>query len=319
MKEGREIFKVTGEPEDTSKIKEHDAWARFREGKKDSRLREFLDTIDFELLRSLFLEAARKSGVNPETLNFVSADGIFGKSGSLLEPLGAYSGSRNIVALSMRKMEDRFGVEGKDLDTVALSTLCHEEVHATAKTICIGLGSEAEQAGYQRTMESATGRLEKRFLLFNEGVTEKLCRQILEEYVERTHFADSQGMNRLRDLFREKHPYESLVEFVDLFIDRVSAETEVSRDLVWQAIIRGAYEGERFDDPELQQLFSELLTPDFIELLSQNKISDLRGKLTKSREKTPTNSFKTNGMNAPRRENEGRLRKWLKTLLPTSL
>src|SRR3989344_4767709 len=204
MKEGREIFKLSGEPESSEEIRRDRDMLPSRSGglEKSPELEDFLRRVDFALWYDIFKRIAEKSGINPETLNLLNPDRIFNKhiieEGQIKkakdnEPtgnLGGYEATRNIIFFYIKEMEKNQQTDflGIHPDLLKLHALCHEETHATAKTICRGVFARSRhtkvQMGYQQSEFKKTilgDRLKRFFEFFNEGVTEKLAREVLSD------------------------------------------------------------------------------------------------------------------------------------------
>lgn len=281
-KPSREFFEASGEPEDIEKVKKREEEARQKrvEGKAVQELEILFEEVDFDLLEKIFERIGKKSGINPEEMNFLRKERI----GFSLDYFGSYDPEANIITLNTRSVSER----ARKLDIYWLHflvyVLCHEESHATAKIVCKGLREFASpfdhydrerQVGYSQykggewEISEAKPSAEFLFDLFDEGVTEKLGREVFIEYVTSSGFF---GRKELETFFAKgdelKMPYAVPYKFVEALITRMSHETGIDQDIVWQAIIRGQREGENLMRQDLQEFFSEMISPDFLSRLA---------------------------------------------------
>lgn len=85
------------------------------------------------------------------------------------------------------------------------------------------------------------------------------------------------------------------VKFVDALIAKIAHETKVGQQVVWQAFIRGMYEGEEFNDPELRNSLAEVIAPDFLDKLAKanypHELNKLMNTLALPQEGTTTHKF----------------------------
>jgi hypothetical protein len=286
MKEGREIFTSSGELESPEEIERKKRVLPSRSGglEKGPELENFLQRVDFDLLEDIFKKIAEKSDINPETLNLVNRERIFEKS-SLgeegTENAGGYEPVKNIIAFSAREMEkfQQTDFSGIHPDVLKLYILCHEETHATAKTVCKGGFARSRRAevqmGYQQTKFKKTlfGKRPKQFFEFlNEGVTDKLTREVFQEYTTATAFSNTDELSKFRK--KAETYYSPYVTLVDALISKINSETNIPEEVIWKSIIRGMYEGEDLMGEELRQAFDEAISRGFVERLAIAKTAD---------------------------------------------
>ncbi len=285
MKKSREILNNLGESESEEKIRQYEEDARLKKVKRfqenNPEFMDFLGEVDFKLLADIIRKIAEKSNIDPKTVNIVGPDRI-SYSRAIEYDLAAYHPIENIIYLNLdfpqlREIMPKLVNAGIDLKVEVLSSLIHEEVHASARVVCMGLEEKSEtRVGY--SPEYQRGRERKQlFRLFNEGVTQKLGLEIFNEYVHAKNLLKREELGRFNRFHQENDP---TITFVNTLIERLSYETGVSKEAAWHSMIRGAYEGENLQDPELERLFEELLSRDIIGEITTANIEDLK-RLTK--------------------------------------
>lgn len=185
---------------------------------------------------------------------------------------------------------------------ILLQVIIHEETHASAKNEdCNGsvkgkltkIISDIkdkevvlETAGFQKTIykknihnlpsfdpkTSPSERVE--FHSLNEGMTEKIARQIFDVYLERTgdkkRYTDPDGAIVSLSL------YQNEVTFVDAFTEALSYVCELPKDTVWGGLMSAYMNGISLAKPE----FEEFFTTTFGEIFTK----DLRDKIALSPE-----------------------------------
>ena len=265
--------------------------------KKDQKLEKFLKKVDFHLLKIIFDDYAKKSGVAPADVNFLGPEKIFYKKGR-----GAHFSSNNTISMNADiTLDSAVGISsGIPPDLLRLRNLIHEEVHAVSFRNSVK-HSETESeysSGYKSAKEVITekgnGVIQideiHFFRLFDEAVTERLAREITKRYLE-THPEFTNAVSRNIYAHLDKNPnidiYQVEVDLLEALIKRLSIETGLSQEMVWEGLIRSKLEGFFFFDDGMQELFDELVGPDFaIKLKSVNTLQGLRD-LTKMIESAP--------------------------------
>ena len=260
---------------------------------KNPELEAVLDAVDFEDLRNIYSDVARRYGIR--SMNFITREFI---STDVWNPenMAEYDVEDNIIAIDRNKIDKRFPpILSRNLLTLAYLT--HEEGHATQFTEKLSIFDEnsaqygdvvrRERAGYyQDTTVMVEDRITSRrdlFRRFNEGVNEKLSREVLLVYLERhPDFATPEEIELLKRYYAEdphelvmgKWPlmYHRNVALVDHLIARISIETEVPQDVVWGSIVNGAYNG--LDLMELQGEFEEMFSPGILERINKAWLKD---------------------------------------------
>lgn len=179
---------------------------------------------------------------------------------------GRYNSLTNIIILSPEKMRELFP-NNEPLLTV-LAVLAHEETHAVIKNqitadIQITRNGNNEKRKIN-TLDGINGyRKNDNFRSFNEGMVEKLSREVRDRYV-----ATKPDLLKISDP-KKTEVYNFEVDIVNALIKRISKEVGVSEQTVWQGFIRGLFEGENLQDPELLEAFNAMFDKEFIEKLSR--------------------------------------------------
>lgn len=219
-------------------------------------------------------------------MNFLGKERVSPDPGFLA--IGSYNIKDNIIGISYRKVETLVRSDERMIaDVLMLEILCHEETHANAKTVCVGLdqpfsksGIHKQQAGYtisEQTYDAYRiphNQDTQHFLMFNEAVTEKFAREVFSEYARAVHYTDEKKIAALEAVWEDNPEasfYPKEIALLDALIAKISRETGIDAKLVWRSIVRGAFEGENLEDPELVMLFSEIIGPDFLEKLSKGE------------------------------------------------
>lgn len=294
------MYHAPGIPEDQERTRD-------REERKSRKLRQrsegqfspemgrLLDAVDFSILHQLFLKRTGEIYPDNERLNFIGKDRIFGMCGGFYS--GYFDVLGNTILLAEESGESEEGIRDVygSKDIYLLARLTHEEAHAVSKNICCGLQNEPEdiaqqrkdmgeeprewfndtQSGYFRESNSGQQFHGERFYsifhAFNEGVVEKLSREIVSEYLEKIKWQNREAAV-LRDSIKKHHPhlgYSQEVELVEAILRHLAVKTDRSEIDIWNSFVHGLMNGETFDDTNMKTLFSEAFGPDFLKELSK--------------------------------------------------
>lgn len=147
------------------------------ETKKSSELIDIFSHFDFNVIKQSIQELMKKSGLNPDNINFISPDKINESS-----EVGSYSTVKNTLTIGFERAKEIALFVRADLELLILDTLIHEELHAASYRFCYGPTEEKIQkvttGFYEVSLED--NMLSRKFTSFNEGVTQLLSRQIGE-------------------------------------------------------------------------------------------------------------------------------------------
>lgn len=120
----------------------------------------FLDTVDFPLLRNLFIQIASRGGISPKDVNFVDRTNIIEWTNGL--SMGQYNALENTISVVSTSNPDLYLVDKEkfmaeairnDIETYGsvdmrlLHTLIHEESHALSKRKIVVRKKKAENSG----------------------------------------------------------------------------------------------------------------------------------------------------------------------------
>lgn len=324
----REIIHKPDEA-DIPDLLEEEAQKIIKEQIQTPEFKEFLDSVDFSLLRELYLRIATHCGISSDFLNFLGRERIieggignngryFPRENLIRVPNPAnpdisslqyrYSfetnNPKNLSIQSLLDLIMKFSIETYgSIRFEMLHTLIHEEGHAVSRQILLFLkrkikNSEvhssketvAEQSGVcssfaylPEELESfpsdfrdfiKNGEMDRKytgFLALNEGITEKLSREILLEYLKANgNSGDSAAvLVQSIDSNNPQLPYSREVFIVDAIVDRIASKSGVSKQTVWQSLIRAYFSGESFNNQEIEELFNDTFGHDFLRELSQ--------------------------------------------------
>lgn len=274
--------------------------------KFEAEHRKFLSKIDFDTMKSVFSDLLSKSSGKSIKPNVIGFKRVFlAYRGSSYD-----QESNTIILTSMNMLYERDRADGtrerwwKQIDEVygdrellQLHALMHEETHAVSRNICIGMGQGSdgyamyEQSGYTRVSNPESERLGKHKILefqgksiignknrrfndifeaFNEGVIEKISRQVLIEYLNRTGHYEKKTLTFKKNLLENDDilSYSANVKLVESIIKKLSETAGLPEETVWNTLIRGVMEGETFADKEVKELFKQTFSPDFLKKLS---------------------------------------------------
>ena len=298
-----EFYKEHNIPEEPSVSmgREQEVMARLSnrpEGKSSSEMEVALNKIDFSKLNNLFSEVAEKYGIERNKINFLGPERIFGTNPGLFS--GSYQNDGNIILIGDRLKnhpeknqneidEEKFLIDHfGSLEMAFLSTIVHEETHAVGRNFCVGRFNildwdqhdfDYSESGYSKKVTGTKHRKENGdvsfapasdfYVAFNEGVTERLSREILFRYAESSTYPSPEMIDKYKEgLMDNKHVYTEEVDLVSFVLSRLSQETGQSEDFWWDSIVRGYFLGGELDKPETQEIFNKAFGADFLKHLS---------------------------------------------------
>ncbi|MEK7651389.1 MAG: hypothetical protein AAB377_02570 [Patescibacteria group bacterium] len=256
-----------------------------KQSENSPEFEELLAKIDFNSLREIFSNIAEKSGVDSEKINFLNPERISNSLSSKEgERMAEFSIMENIIYASHEEIKRYSSDMGLNKDLMVLQVLCHEETHAISYTSCVGLkefirnknGVIETQSGFSIgtiQKENESSQFNSLFRFFDEGVTEKIAREITSEYLDKNpDFSKTENVKEFEDVLyskKGKMPYDGSVLFLEGFIKKIGLAVGLDEETVWHAIIRGKIEGINFNDTEFKNSFSEMFPPNFFYDLSK--------------------------------------------------
>jgi hypothetical protein len=242
------------------------------------RIRLEIEQIDFGILRDIFSEYAERSGVDPSTINFQSADKIQILAQSRTE-VPALFDSKEGILLNVSALE-RMNVEGMELAPNLRRILFHEETHASGnQNECSdekiqALLSEKDEYGVVQAIETSgyrqklveEGKKRTILKLFNEGVTDLIAEEVYQGYHAR--LGEHTGTPFLRSY--EGKPQQ----LVEMLVESLALKTGVQRTSVWESLVQGYFTGMSLRDEEVRQLFLDTFGIHIVDKLENIQTKD---------------------------------------------
>jgi hypothetical protein len=271
----REIYTSSGDLEDPEVTKQREEKVlqelSVREiGLQSEELRRVLQLVNFDELKTLFLEEAESLGVNTEGLNFLGRERVASYD-SDAHPEGQYSVFYNLIYLAL-------GEKGEMSDVSKIQFLIHEQTHAISKNVCHGINKKRkwerpnlrETGYYKNRLDGPPLKFEGKekeavFVFFNEGVVEKLSREITFKYL--TGKMDPEKIEGLQK-FVEKQGYQLGVDIVDLMINKISEKTGNDKELIWAVFKKGLLNGLSFEEENISAFFEKEFGVNFLDELA---------------------------------------------------
>ena len=260
----------------------------------DKEIEKILTQIDFDLLEKLYFEIATKSGLDPLTINFVGRDRITGYDKP--ETSATSQIARSKIYLNKSAQIEEAKRLNLSLEAVVLHNIVHEEIHLVNRAFYRGLyeynsnqsDNSEQHTGYNFIRHYADKRgkdaANNSFSLFNEGVTEKLSREISLRYVTSKGLSDPAQTQQAIKIFNNFpttrnedviQVYDLAVYLIDLMIQIISKISGFSQEKIWQGIIRGQFEGENLTTGGLRILMNETFGKNFMQRLENANGDDL--------------------------------------------
>lgn len=205
-----------------------------------------------------------------------------------------------------RDLRDKVEYSYGNVAMQMITILIHEETHAVSRNICIGprkfnFASDYSQSGFSRHADAGSRKWKEKdiptfrdepiahassggeiFDMLNEGVIEKLAQQVTDEYLAQSGWkqADVATYQGNKKNHPEKLAYPEEVALIDFIVAKIAQSVGIPKETVFQALIRGAMEGETFANEEVQELFSETFDDDFLKKMSKLQDSSFPGDKT---------------------------------------
>lgn len=224
------------------------------------RIKEDLQKVDFDLLRSIFEEIYQKAGLGIDEMEFIKKEDIeffydvfYFAATAGTEPVidrntGEIVAERSALHFNPANFKFITPVLKEKLRKrlLTLKLLIHEEVHTT------------QFRGYQEFEEkdgtpihadvsgltSNDEYLDRIRVAFNEGLVEKIADKVMEEYLKRSGNSHmiQEGYYKTYDIGRM---------LIDILIHKIHTYSGVPEDQVFNALVRASYDGQDILDDEL--------------------------------------------------------------------
>jgi hypothetical protein len=291
----REFFSSAGIPEDPDVI-------QMREGKTGNplppKIAEKIARFDFEYLKRAFTKILERSGMDAEHLSLVPPERFFRGEGNQYNPVNhliniehyfldepkpkkseTFRYNRDIVApAGLDSTWTDWTETEREADLI--HAIIHEEIHAISKSRLIGAweGEESEeknevdfQNGYKQVLLKG-GEADIFLRDFDEGVTDKLAREITRQYLLDHGWSEQKVKEAYGEVIEvyDAGRYGSYIRLVEALVKKIAKDVHQSQEVVWESIVRGKMEGERFEEQEVVQLFRDAVGEGFLEQLKMS-------------------------------------------------
>lgn len=252
-------------------------------------MREYIKTLDIDLIANLYAHEAEKAGVPRENINTEALKRIIGLPVEQ-DLFGAYMPDHNQIILSTRYENTKEYIDLKNRaeeipESVELNLrllTLHEITHAMASNRHISKDANNQSThtyfhnGYHQTTrtERHPSRPEKsskykaieRFELLNEGVTQRIAEEVFVKYgkEKNEYLSDVYMSARLQHEVMRGSGHAFFGYVVDSICERIASETGSTKDVIWDAVKRGYFQ----DPAQFLDVYKEpILTvfgPDFL-------------------------------------------------------
>lgn len=266
------------------RLEKHAELVRERYPNEFEAFSAFLDSVDWNMLHSIFSEYLEKSNVPKEMLNKIKRENVHLWLPEEDNPLAFFSPLSNDVAFFVSRLPKIVQSDSGKYhfeDNASLSfflTLVHELTHSVShnRVYFEGEGDDQEVeivSGIWRGKEHILEGL-------NEAITERIAQEVVLRYFKRKGTGLTQAQEGLdRKLDYTKSSYANHVAFLEGICARVDNAIGLQEGSTWGSLKRG-YFGEDIRDPAVMEVFSEIFDSKFLQ-----KFSKLKGVETKKRVK----------------------------------
>lgn len=238
------------------------------EGREVRSVERIKDSIKEKILKDIYTEMLTKSGVGNRLVNFVnlrSIKTIFDKDALTL---GSFNFKDNSILLNAAHfpqvtqsaldfLKSNSLLSNRDLDSLKddlyklciLGTVIHEENHALSNRGCL-VGNKVTVIGFQNIMIDNLSTINNAKITefgrnINEGFTELLSFNVLEEYLKRTGDVSSNVVDTyINGPTHLKSAYEKYVMAAKYYVTFISALGDISYQTAENALFRSYLRGE---------------------------------------------------------------------------
>lgn len=209
--------------------------------------KEYVDSLREDVLKDIFAAIAKKAGVNTTMEKFIPFKDILAVYNPKIQEVGMYYPEEHKIEINKYNAVSE---EKAVTKSVTLAVLIHEELHAVTNTNSIKNSIEigdTRQMGFQvETLDAITRKsIEKVWKDFNEGITELITDDILDEYIRRTGDRKEFHLEGFERGYPGSTHQSYLAErsMVNVVINRVSTDSGVSKDMVREAFVQAYFAG----------------------------------------------------------------------------
>ncbi len=265
-------------------------------------IQSWIDEVDFDELREIFLEYAIKSGVPAERMNFVrKQDVLIMGSEDAHDAVLSFATATNVIRVFAPEYLGTNAMKSASDSAkkfIFLHSLFHEYGHVTSRvlhkptehtstdeedmsTISMqsGLSKDIIRMKHSRKEPFETSEEETSlFNLLNEGVNDRIADEVFLEYVRRRPF--SAGPDELPSVIRAKiyvgsisadtaSDYGLARHFVTALVQALAEVGEkIPEEAVWRGFVGAFYRGDMLDEEEIKGLLDETFGAGFVEELA---------------------------------------------------
>lgn len=222
-------------PQNNTQSDAEKARAIIEESAERRELDQLLKEFNFSLLKSLIEERVRSIGIRD--INLTPAEEIFSfKSNTALGDHNSNNGQIGINISLLRKYTENIVLR----KIMFIRVLIHEQVHAVSTSeISSRVGFSSTDFGPIKITS---------FRLWNEGVTEKLARELMKQYM----YSNGNSGEKVPVFLGS---YDIPVEFVEFFIKKIAEGTEFDKQTIWNAILKAFFIEGTITDEDLEGIF----------------------------------------------------------------
>lgn len=204
-------------------------------------------------------------------LNIVNKDDIRSVS---TEEYGFYYIDKHRIDVSSKIFTSPFSKNESGAKLLSLEIVCHEQVHAVSprnKSV-----EEEINSGFSSCLLDKDNKriIFSNFDLFNEGVVEKIARDVFVSYLQKNKFYTSEKeRSKFMSLWNsaslvKDRPRESDFKLVELLVERLAKESGFEKEFIWNAIKQAYINGDEIFDDDLKSELNKILPEDFIPKLA---------------------------------------------------
>lgn len=229
-------------------------------------LKEFLESIDFEVLDDIFLEVQRKCKVPEKYIVHITQDIVTGLK--LPGYFGLYDQDFDLVRLDLTSLNEL----GSDLLLDPIFTLIHEASHRASRNLLIRFHEgRVANTGYFTGTENSSHELD--FLNLNESVDDALSLWILCQYLRAAGKMEEKRVLRFVSGGGFLSPRIKLAQFMIEKVAEANEDNGMGWEEAWDELKFGFINSLGDDSEEVRNYLSGLLkSEELADSLEKNKV-----------------------------------------------